>query len=206
MDRYAVISADCHGGGAIDDYRPYLPSVLHDEFDRWRTTFENPYDDLQATTPRGTGTATAGCGARGRRRRRRGHLPEHHPAVLPAGLARPPAARRDDGDLALRWAGLQAHNRWLADFCARGARPARRDRADHAARRRRRGRRDPVGRRGRAHRRRPAARRAAGLGPASAVRARLRADLGGVRGARHADQPPQRQRGRPTTATTRRPR
>ena len=28
----------------------------------------------------------------------------------------PPAA--DAGDLDLRWAGLQAHNRWLADFCA----------------------------------------------------------------------------------------
>ena len=34
----------------------------------------------------------------------------------------PPAA--DAGDLALRWEGLRAHNRWLADFCA--AAPGRR--------------------------------------------------------------------------------
>ena len=26
--------------------------------------------------------------------------------------------RRGDGDLERRWAGLRAHNRWLADFCA----------------------------------------------------------------------------------------
>jgi hypothetical protein len=45
MDRYTVISADCHGGGAILDYRPYLPSSLHDDFDAWVAAFENPYDD-----------------------------------------------------------------------------------------------------------------------------------------------------------------
>jgi predicted TIM-barrel fold metal-dependent hydrolase len=36
--------------------------------------------------------------------------------------AQPPAP--DAGDLALRWAGIRAHNRWLADFCA--AAPGRR--------------------------------------------------------------------------------
>ena len=31
-------------------------------------------------------------------------------------MTQPPAAT--EGDLDRRWAGLQAHNRWLADFCA----------------------------------------------------------------------------------------
>jgi hypothetical protein len=46
-DRYVVISADCHGGGDIPDYRPYLENRLHGEFDAWRASFANPYDDLQ---------------------------------------------------------------------------------------------------------------------------------------------------------------
>ena len=55
-----------------------------------------------------------------------------------------------EGDLELRWAGLRAHNRWLADFCADAPGAAGRDRPDHAARRRRRGGRGRVGGRGRA--------------------------------------------------------
>ena len=54
---------------------------------------------------------------RGRRAGRRGDLPQHRAAVLPEGVARGPAARDHDGRLEQRWAGLQAHNRWLVDFC-----------------------------------------------------------------------------------------
>ena len=36
---YVVISADCHGGGNIGDYRPYLESRYHDDFDAWAATF-----------------------------------------------------------------------------------------------------------------------------------------------------------------------
>ena len=45
-DRYLVISADCHGGGELLGYRPYLDRRLHDEFDAWFATYEMPYDDL----------------------------------------------------------------------------------------------------------------------------------------------------------------
>ena len=34
-DRYVVISADCHAGGEIHEYRDYLASKYHDEFDAW---------------------------------------------------------------------------------------------------------------------------------------------------------------------------
>ncbi|HZA87554.1 MAG TPA: amidohydrolase, partial [Acidimicrobiales bacterium] len=46
-ERYTVISADCHGGGDIADYRPYLERRLLDEFDAWCADFANPYDDLR---------------------------------------------------------------------------------------------------------------------------------------------------------------
>ena len=48
MDRYTVISADCHAGAAPSDYRPYLESGLHEEFDRWLAGYTNPFRDLTA--------------------------------------------------------------------------------------------------------------------------------------------------------------
>ena len=34
MDRYIVISSDCHAGADLLDYKPYLESSFHDDFDR----------------------------------------------------------------------------------------------------------------------------------------------------------------------------
>src|SRR5262245_13291663 len=45
--RYTVISADCHGGGSIGVYRPYLEARYHEDFDAWRAGFDNPYPDLE---------------------------------------------------------------------------------------------------------------------------------------------------------------
>ena len=46
MDRYTVISADCHAGADLLDYRPFLESKYHDAFDEWAATFVSPYGDL----------------------------------------------------------------------------------------------------------------------------------------------------------------
>jgi UDP-N-acetylmuramyl tripeptide synthase len=46
MRRYAVISADCHAGADLRDYRPYLEARYHDEFDRWADAYVNPFGDL----------------------------------------------------------------------------------------------------------------------------------------------------------------
>src|SRR4029078_7555449 len=89
------------------------------------------------------GQREAPRGDRIARRRCRRVVPEHRAAVLRAGqsdcartdrrrLRRAPGSARGDmtaleppaPDYAARWAGLQAHNRWLADFCA--AAPGRR--------------------------------------------------------------------------------
>ena len=180
-DRYTVISADCHGGGAIARLprlpRPSLPATT--------STPGPPTSTTPTTTSRAT---TAGRNWDSDRRLAEleadgmvaeVHLPQHHPAVLPEVVARAPAARRADaGDLERRWAGLRAHNRWLADFCA--AAPGRRagiaqillhDVDAAVAEIRWAADAGP-------DRRRAAARRAARLGPAAALRPRLRAASG----------------------------
>ena len=44
--RYTVISADSHCGADVVDYRPYLASRFHQEFDAWAATYEVPFADL----------------------------------------------------------------------------------------------------------------------------------------------------------------
>jgi predicted TIM-barrel fold metal-dependent hydrolase len=124
-DRYVVISADCHGGGNIRDYRPYLASSWHADFDAWSSTYEIPYADMAG--PDGDRNWNSD--------RRLAELeadgivaevifPNTVPPFFPKPSLsdQPPAANA--GDLTARWAGLQAHNRWLADFCAQA--PGRR--------------------------------------------------------------------------------
>lgn len=116
-DRYTVVSADCHAGADLLDYRPYLAKRHHEAFDAWAAGYVNPYEDLLAdTADRNWNSA-----------RRLAELeadgivaevlfPNTIPPFFPAAslMAQPPTA----AEYELRWAGLQAHNRWLADFCA----------------------------------------------------------------------------------------
>ena len=196
MDRYTVISADCHGGGAIADYRPYLPSTLHDDFDAWRAAFDNPYDDLEGDdgrpqlgqrpppAPSSRPTASSPRSSSRTRSRRSSRRPRSctsrrrpTPATSPCAgtgcgpttAGSPTSARRRPG----RRAGIAQILLHDVDAAVAEVRWAAGRRAD---------------------RRRAAARHAARVGPAAAVRARLRAALGGVRGARRCRQPPHRQR------------
>jgi predicted TIM-barrel fold metal-dependent hydrolase len=119
-DRYIVISADCHGGANVRGYRPFLPSSLHDEFDAWAAQYEVPYDDMKG--PDGDRNWNS--------ERRVAELeadgiaaevifPNTVPPFFPKpSLTEQPPAQ-NEGDVEKRWAGLQAHNRWLADFCAK---------------------------------------------------------------------------------------
>jgi hypothetical protein len=50
IDRYVVISTDTHAGADLYDYKPYLPTRLHDDFDAWAKTYESPFDDLIVAT------------------------------------------------------------------------------------------------------------------------------------------------------------
>lgn len=118
-ERYVVISADCHGGGNLLDYRPYLASRWHDEFDAWAAGYEIPYEDMKGPD----GSRNWDSARRLRDLEDDGVVaevvfPNTVPPFFPkASLSdQPPPANA--GDLEARWAGLQAHNRWLADFCA----------------------------------------------------------------------------------------
>jgi predicted TIM-barrel fold metal-dependent hydrolase len=117
--RYIVVSADGHAGGSIADYRPYLESRWHDEFDAWAAAYEVPYEDLLGDK----GARNWDSDRRLRDLHADGQVaevlfPNTVPPFFPkvALTTQPPAVTA--ADMERRWAGLQAHNRWLAAFCA----------------------------------------------------------------------------------------
>ncbi len=117
MDRYIVISADCHAGADLRDYKPYLEARYHDDFDDWADHFVNPYGDLvKPDADRSWDSAK-----RVKELEDDGVVAEViYPNTIPpfypkGGLT---AQSPDQSDFELRLAGLRAHNRWLAEFCA----------------------------------------------------------------------------------------
>jgi predicted TIM-barrel fold metal-dependent hydrolase len=117
-EHYTIISADCHAGGSHEMYREYLEEKYVADFDAWREKYKNPFRDLQD-------------GGRIRNwddDRRIGDLeadgivaevvfPNTVPPFFPSFIlfARPPTPDEYEH----RLAGIRAHNRWMADFCAR---------------------------------------------------------------------------------------
>ncbi|MET8945516.1 amidohydrolase family protein [Streptomyces sp. NPDC004542] len=122
-DRLTVISADCHAGADLLDYRPYLERRYHEDFDAWAAAYVNPYADLLADSAdrnwdsdlRLAELAADGIVAEV-------VFPNTVPPFFPSGSLSAPTPTAEEFDR--RWAGLRAHNRWLADFCA--AAPGRR--------------------------------------------------------------------------------
>ena len=45
--RHVIISADCHGGADLTQYRDYLDPAFADDFDRWAAEFTIPYADMR---------------------------------------------------------------------------------------------------------------------------------------------------------------
>jgi len=122
-ERYTVVSADGHAGADLRDYRPYLASRWHAAFDAWADRYVNPFADLLAPTSYRNWDSD----------RRLAELEADgvaaevlFPNTVPPFFeqsnltALPPTAEEYER----RWAGVQAHNRWLVDFCA--AAPSRR--------------------------------------------------------------------------------
>jgi predicted TIM-barrel fold metal-dependent hydrolase len=117
-DRYIVISADGHAGAPVHGYRDYLEQRWLEEFDEWATSYRNPFEDLLGETASRNWDSD----------RRTSEIeadgvvaevlfPNTVPPFFPSGLltTRQPV---DRDDYEHRMAGLRAHNRWLADFCA----------------------------------------------------------------------------------------
>ncbi|MFI8852186.1 amidohydrolase family protein [Streptomyces sp. NPDC053499] len=122
-DRYTVVSADCHAGADLLDYKPYLEKRYHDDFDAWAATYVNPYEDLLADTADrnwNSGRRLAELEADGIVAEV--VFPNTIPPFFPSASLLAPVPTRQE--LERRWAGLRAHNRWLVDFC--GQVPGRR--------------------------------------------------------------------------------
>jgi predicted TIM-barrel fold metal-dependent hydrolase len=122
-DRYTIISADGHAGAELLEYKDYLASPWHDEFDGWVGTYVNPFADLLAKTAYRNWDSDARLAEHDRAGVVGEVLfPNTVPPFFQQGnlLALPPT----EAEYAKRWAGLQAHNRWLAAFCAKA--PGRR--------------------------------------------------------------------------------
>lgn len=117
-DRYTILSADCHGGADLDTYGEYLEASWQAEFAEWRAKYENPFTDLKKREDRIRNWDND---------RRNGDLdadgvagevvfPNTIPPFFPtASLITPPPREHN---YAKRLAGIRAHNRWVADWCA----------------------------------------------------------------------------------------
>lgn len=139
---HVVISADCHAGASIRDYRPYLETKYHERFDEWVAATEAAYAQISSRMGE---TSVLNVGVGGDpvadadrnwdfdRRWREAYadgvvaevvFPNTQPpfAPLPSTMFEAPSLSFDDAEL--RFAGLRAHNRWAADFVSQA--PAQR--------------------------------------------------------------------------------
>jgi len=121
-DRYIVVSSDCHAGAPLDVYRDYLEASYLVEFDHWAEQFKNPYSDLDDTESRDYRRNFDGA-VRQEDLEGDGIVGEviFPNTIPPFYVGHPLFSAPDpssDHELELRWAGIRAHNRWLADFCA----------------------------------------------------------------------------------------
>lgn len=118
--RYTVISADGHGGATLTGYRGYLDAGLREEFDGWAAAFEVPYEDMKGED----GSRNWDSARRLSELEADGIVAEVvYPNTIPpffptSSLASAQAPIADAADFRRRQAGLKAHSRWLADFCA----------------------------------------------------------------------------------------
>ena len=135
MERYLVISADCHAGLPAEGYREYLDPQYRDEFDRQHAA------RLAALAQAGAALEMAEESAKWAKTKREGLAGawDHQRRIevldadgiageilFPDGLTEqnsPPFG----GDLGmsplganpeLQWAGARSHNRWMAEFVA----------------------------------------------------------------------------------------
>jgi predicted TIM-barrel fold metal-dependent hydrolase len=113
--KYVVISTDCHAGGSMDQYREFLDAKWLEEFDAWRGAYKNPFRDLSGSKRYRNWDSDA----RLREMEADGIVaevafPNTVPPFFPSAsfMARAPETREDYDR---RWAGLQAHNRWVRD-------------------------------------------------------------------------------------------
>ncbi|HEY6531850.1 MAG TPA: amidohydrolase family protein [Acidimicrobiales bacterium] len=131
---YALISTDCHAGADLWDYKPYLEQRWHDEFDAWAGAFSDPWGEVDPDSDYKAGVSSFMSPVSWDSTKRLEMLdaqgvvaevlfPNTAQPFYPSGSLTAPGPRSRD-EYERRWAGVQAHNRWLRDFC--DAAPGRR--------------------------------------------------------------------------------
>jgi predicted TIM-barrel fold metal-dependent hydrolase len=114
---YVVITADTHAGASVEAYRAYLDPSWRDEFDAWRAAYRNPSKKHIG----GKKSKNWDSAERSADLERDGVVGEViFPNTVPPfydkafHVSPPPSPAQYE-----RWqAGIRAHNRWLAEFCA----------------------------------------------------------------------------------------
>ena len=200
-DRYLIISADCHAGLPCEEYRPYLDGKYHDAFDAYVAERHAVRDQRMADsgdyiTQWEEENAEGLRGAFDPAQRDKeldgdgvaGEVLFPDADAITGGASPPFGAGLSAADIAdpeLAFAGARAHNRFLADLCARQPGTASRRGAgpDHPRCRPGR-RRDRVGRGARVARRDPHTDDVAR--PRAVPGSDLRTGVGGLCGGRHA--------------------
>jgi len=129
--RQILISTDGHCGADLWDYKPYLEQRYHEAFDGWASGFHDAWaDDTDQDRPANhrIGVASAQAPLNWDSAMRLEYLdsqgiaaevlfPNTAPPFYPSGAITAPGPRNAE-EYELRSAGVRAHNRWLADFCA----------------------------------------------------------------------------------------
>ncbi|MDZ7678524.1 MAG: amidohydrolase family protein [Acidimicrobiales bacterium] len=116
-DRYTIITADSHAGASHAQYREYLESKYHEDFDAWRAKYRNPFKDLKDDR-RERNWDTERRFAEQEADGIVGEVvfPNTVPPFFPSFVLFAPQPRPEDYQH--RLAGIRAHNRWLVDFVA----------------------------------------------------------------------------------------
>jgi predicted TIM-barrel fold metal-dependent hydrolase len=131
--RYVLISSDAHAGADLLDYKPYLERRFHEEFDDWAASFQDPWSNLDLELAQDDpnlhlGPASFLSPYNWDSDKRLEHMnsqgiaaevvfPNTVPPFYPSGFVTAGAPSTAE-EYRLRWAGVQAHNRWLAAFCS----------------------------------------------------------------------------------------
>lgn len=114
---YMLITADTHAGASHAQYREYLEERYRPQFDEWRGGYKNPSQehyghkkrrnwDLQIRTQDQNSQGVVGEVV----------FPNTVPPFYRKSIVTAQPPKPDEYELCL--AGIRAHNRWLADFCA----------------------------------------------------------------------------------------
>ncbi len=135
-EHHIVISADTHCGGDLRQYRPYLESKYHSDFDEWADEIERTQAAAAEAQARKGRKSTRSVGVDGdpiadgdrnwsieRRLREQSAdgvvaevmFPNTQPPFAPPAATALEAPPYTD-DFERRWAGLRAHNRWMHDL------------------------------------------------------------------------------------------